>query len=65
MGLGAVWTGVYPMEDRVEGFRVMCGLPRNVIPMALVVLGYPAQRLEPEHRFNGERIHRNSWQDFP
>ncbi len=61
MGLGAVWTGVFPMKDRVEGFRALCGIPLSVIPMAFVVLGYPAQSLKPESRFNDGRIHRNRW----
>lgn len=60
-GLGAVWTGIFPMQDRVEGFRALCDLPPGVVPLALVVLGYPAQRLKPENRFDGGRIHRNRW----
>jgi nitroreductase len=60
-GLGAVWTGIFPLEDRVEGFRALCGLPENVIPLALVVLGYPAQSLKPENRFLEERLHKNRW----
>ena len=49
------------MKDRVEGFRALCGIPLSVIPMAFVVLGYPAQSLKPESRFNDGRIHRNRW----
>jgi nitroreductase len=43
LGLGAVWTGVYPQQERVEGFRRLLGLPKNVIPHSLVPLGYPAE----------------------
>ena len=60
-GLGAVWTGIFPLEDRVEGFRALCGLPEKVIPLALVVLGYPAQSLKPENRFLEERLRKNQW----
>lgn len=60
-GLGAVWTGIYPMEDRVLGFRKLFSLPQQVIPLALVVLGYPAQKHGPENRYREDRIHRNSW----
>ena len=60
-GLGAVWTGITPMEDRVAGFKKLCSLPEKVIPLALVVLGYPAQTLKAEDRFRADRVHRNSW----
>ena len=62
MGLGAVWTGVTPMEDRVEKFRILCNLPNTVIPLALVVMGYPAQTLKPADRFRLDRVHRDTWQ---
>ena len=60
-GLGAVWTGIYPLQDRVEGFKKLCSLPEKVIPLALVVMGYAAQTLKPENRFRTDRIHRNTW----
>lgn len=60
-GLGAVWTGVYPQQDRIEGFRKLLGLPDQVIPLAFVPVGYPDQRLMPEDRFRKDRIHRNGW----
>lgn len=59
--LGAVWAGIYPLEDRVRAFRSLFGLPAHVIPLCLVVLGYPDQRLQAEDRFLEERIHRNTW----
>ncbi len=62
-GLGAVWTGIYPLNDRVEGFKKLCHLPEKVIPLALVVIGYPAQTLSAEDRFRADRVHRNNWQE--
>ena len=62
-GLGAVWTGIYPLSDRVEGFKKLCHLPEKVIPLALVVIGYPAQNLSAEDRFRADRVHWNSWQE--
>jgi len=35
-GLGAVWLGVYPIEERVAGFRNLLGVPDHVIPFALI-----------------------------
>jgi nitroreductase len=60
-GLGAVWVGVYPKEDRVERMRGLLGLPQHVVPMALVPLGYPAERVPPEERYDPAKVHRNGW----
>lgn len=61
LGLGAVWTGVYPRDERVRGFRELLKLPDSVIPLSFVVIGYPAEHPRPADRFRRERIHRNRW----
>jgi len=60
-GLGAVWLGIYPREDRVEGARKLLGIPDNVIPFALIPLGYPAESLPTARRFKAQRVHHNEW----
>jgi len=60
-GLGAVWLGIYPREDRVEGLRRMLEIPEGVIPFALVPLGHPAEKKPKEDRFNADRIHLERW----
>lgn len=62
LGLGAVWTGVYPEKDRMAAFQQLLQLPEHVFPLALVVVGHPRARLEKVDRFLPERIHSNSWQ---
>ena len=61
LGLGAVWTGIYPMEDRVEGFRKAFGLPEHVIPLGLVPIGYPAQQPGPQDRYTEEKVFHNRY----
>ncbi len=64
LGLGAVWTGVYPMDlmdGRVTGFVKHCQLPEGVVPLAFVALGYPAETPSKQNRFNPYRIHANVW----
>ncbi|MCL2549546.1 MAG: nitroreductase family protein [Methanimicrococcus sp.] len=60
-GLGAVWTGVYPREERMAGFVKMFNLPANVIPYAFVVIGYPEKAPEKADRFKKERVRYNKW----
>lgn len=61
LGLGAVWTGVYPREQRVEGMRDIFNIPDHVIPHSLILVGYPAEKPAPVDRFDPTRIHRNRW----
>ncbi len=61
LGLGAVWCGVYPREPRMEGLRQLVGLPENVVAHSLVVVGYPAEQVQPEDRYRPERVRRNHW----
>jgi nitroreductase len=61
LGLGAVWLGVYPLDERVQGLRRLLGIPDDVIPFAVVPVGHPAESKEPADRFDPERIHRERW----
>lgn len=60
-GLGGVWLGVYPREERVRGLRDLLQIPEKVVPFSLIPLGYPAEEKPRPHRFNPARIHRNRW----
>ena len=60
-GLGAVWLGVYPLEDRVDGLRKLFGLPETIIPLSVVSIGYPSVAQGPADRYDGRRIHYNKW----
>lgn len=61
LGLGAVWLGVYPIMDRVAKAQELLGLPSQVIPLAIVAVGHPAEKKGPEDRFQASRVHRNRW----
>jgi nitroreductase len=59
--LGAVWLGVFPRDDRVNGLRKLLDIPEEVIPFALIALGYPAEEKRREDRYNVDRIHLERW----
>lgn len=61
LGLGSVWLGVYPTEDRVKGMKELLNLPENIIPFSILPIGYPAETKEPVDRFDKSRIHWNVW----
>jgi nitroreductase len=61
LGLGAVWVGIYPVEERIAGMRKLLGIPASVMPIALVSIGYPDEKPAVEDRFKPERIHYERW----
>lgn len=61
LGLGAVWTGVYPTKERVTAVSERLGLPSNVIPLAVVPIGYPEGDNQPKDKWNPESVHYNRW----
>ncbi|MGE5396839.1 MAG: nitroreductase family protein [Chitinophagales bacterium] len=61
LGLGAVWLGVYPREERMKGLRQLFKIPEDIIPFALVPVGYPAEQKKSENRYHEDRVHYNYW----
>lgn len=60
-GLGAVWVGVYPREERVRDLRKLLQIPEHVVPFALISLGRPAEFKLPSKRFDKKKIHYDCW----
>ena len=58
LGLGAVWMGIAPGEDRMEKVRKILEIPEDLFAFALVPCGYPAEKRPQQDRFKEERIHR-------
>lgn len=61
LGLGAVWLGVYPVEERVGNLKRLLGIPGDVIPLCVISFGFPAEKKEPADRYDEARIHMNGW----
>jgi len=61
IGLGAVWCGLYPDEERVDEIKNLCKLPDNIIPVGMVVLGHKGEDKKAEDRFIKEKLHYENW----
>lgn len=61
LGIGSVWCGLHPVEDRVAPVRRILGLPDNIIPLSLVVMGHPAQDFSEANRYQEAKVHHNHW----
>lgn len=63
MGIGSVFTGCYPVNEIMDKYRAICGLPANIDPIGLIVLGRPNELpRERKERFNPALVHYNTWQ---
>lgn len=61
VGLGAVWCGCYPISERVEMVKTTFAIPDSIIPLSVVMLGYPTGPQEPKDKYKPENIHYNKW----
>lgn len=61
LGLGAVWLGTWPQMERVEAIQKEFNLPENILPVACIGLGHPAEAPEAKSLFDPERAHYENW----
>jgi nitroreductase len=61
LGLGSVWLGIYPIEDRVATMRNFLGMPSHMVPFALMPIGRPAENRPTNDRYEPDRVHQERW----
>lgn len=58
LGLGAVWTSVYPREGRINEVKQALQLGENLVPLCTILIGYPAEAPAPKDKWNPENVTR-------
>ncbi|MCD8318510.1 MAG: nitroreductase family protein, partial [Paraprevotella sp.] len=61
MGLGAVWCGIYPMQERVTFLKKLLKLPDNIVPLNVVPVGYPAEQPAPKDKWKPKHVNYDVW----
>jgi nitroreductase len=61
LGYGGVWLGVHPREERAQRLRELLGIPKGIIPFALIAVGRPAEQKPPHDELREDRLHFNGW----
>ena len=56
-GLGGVWLGIAPVEERMRAVEAIVGIPEGLRAFAVFPLGYPAEERKQHDRFDESRIH--------
>ena len=61
IGLGAVWTGLYPDENRAGAVAKVLKLPETYIPLCTIVIGHPAEQPTPKDKWKPENVSYNEF----
>jgi nitroreductase len=61
IGLGAVWTGLYPDENHAGAVAKVLKLPETYIPLCTIVIGHPAEQPTPKDKWKPENISYNEF----
>ena len=56
LGLGAVWTGVYPYQARIDTIRSILNIPKHIIPLNVIPIGYPKGNHEPKDKWDEGKV---------
>lgn len=57
IGLGGVWTCLYPHEERIDPVRRILGTGDELIPFNLIPIGHPLSHHAPMDKWHPERVH--------
>lgn len=61
LGLGAVWTAVFPDEEKISAVREILKIPEEVVPLNVIPIGVPVGDEGPKDKFKKENIHEQTW----
>lgn len=59
IGLGGVWTCIYPHEERMAPVKSILHLPDNMAPFNLIPIGHPLTDHAPMDKWHPDRVHQN------
>ncbi len=62
LGLGAVWCGVYPDSNgRLAGVQKLLNIPEDIIPLNVIVMGYPDSEPAIKDKWMPEKVSYNKF----
>lgn len=61
MELGGVWTAAYPYRDRMATVIKHTNMPAQVLPLAVIPIGYPMGNHSVKDKYDEKKIHMNKW----
>lgn len=56
LGLGGVWCGIYPEEDRMSRLSEILDLPPRLRPVNILSFGYPEAPVAPKQKWDPAKV---------
>ncbi|MEA1874871.1 MAG: hypothetical protein U9N51_10670 [Bacteroidota bacterium] len=59
----AVWTALYPYEERMLPIIDACHIPNHLMPLNIIPIGVPIDENKPKDKYKLEKNHINQWKN--
>ena len=59
--LASLWCGIHTSHDREKAFCELFGLPENVSPLGLAIIGHSDAPFVRKERYDETKVHHNVW----
>ena len=64
LGIGSVWLGTWPQEEKINAQRQIFNLPESAVPHSIIAFGYPAEsqkNIPARGGYEEDRVHFEKW----
>lgn len=63
LNLGAVWIGIYPLQERVTYVETVLNIKGSTKPFSIIAIGHTEDHEFPKSRFDESRVFWNRWEN--
>ncbi len=62
LGIGSVWLGTWPQENKIAAQTALFSLPEHIVPHSVIAFGYPAEESTKQKLlYEDDRVHFEHW----
>lgn len=62
LGIGSVWLGTWPQQNKIDAQKALFDLPEHIIPHSIIAFGYPKEDIHKEKLlYEADRVHFDKW----
>ncbi|MBQ7850690.1 MAG: nitroreductase family protein [Clostridia bacterium] len=62
LGIGSVWLGTWPQENKIQAQKKLFQLPDSIVPHSIIAFGYPKEESSKQKLlYEEDRVHFEKW----
>jgi len=62
MGIGSVWLGTWPQQEKMQAQKKLFDLPDGIVPHSIIAFGYPLEESTKQKQlYEDDRVHMEKW----